>query len=163
MDNWITRLMKAVRLFSVFDFAIFKICLLSIGILLGIYFADSLLQFISAIWFIAVITIVYMLIQVISILNCVTNHAHRANTAILKSNFMMIPEVREFCFNISFSFLIIMTFFFMRHLSDRSFLFHGATKGIVVSDQGCFFGINTLAAGKRKICSENRMAPNIHG
>lgn len=67
-----------------------------------------------------------------------TNHAHNANPATHKPNFMMIPEVREFCFNMFFPFLIIMTFFFMRHPSDRSFLFHRATKGIV-GQTGIFF------------------------
>lgn len=82
---------------------------------------------------------------------------NRVNPATLKPNFMMIPEAREFCFNMFFSFLITMTFFFMRHPSCRSFLFHRATKGMIVFQNGdVFCVINTLAArGKRKICHEN--------
>lgn len=73
------------------------------------------------------------------ILICVTTHAHNANPVTHKPNFMMIPEGREFCFNMFFPFLIIMTFFFMRHPSGRSFLFHRATRGIVFSVQAYFF------------------------
>lgn len=68
MNNLITRLMQAVRLFSVFDFIIFKICLLSIGILLGIYFAGDLSPFSSAIWVTAILTAVFLCTQLVKYL-----------------------------------------------------------------------------------------------
>lgn len=56
-------------------------------------------------------------------LTCKTSHRHNAVTITAKPIFMMILEEREFCFNMFFSFFITMTFFFMRHLSGRSFCF----------------------------------------
>ena len=68
MNTLLARLMQAVRYFTAFDFAIFKICLVSIGILLGVYFADFFLQFSSALWFIAIVTVIYMWVQTIKCL-----------------------------------------------------------------------------------------------
>lgn len=68
MNALIIRLMQAVRHFTAFDFAIFKIGLLSIGILLGVYFADFFLQFTSALWFVAIAAFAFMWIQTIKYL-----------------------------------------------------------------------------------------------
>ena len=51
------------------------------------------------------------------------NPATAANPKNQNKNFMMIPELRELCFNIFSSFRIYMTFFFMRHPSHRSLMF----------------------------------------
>lgn len=65
MNNFITNLMNAARKFTVTDFAIFKICLLAIGVLLGTYFSSFLTEHILIIWIIAAITYVILMIQVI--------------------------------------------------------------------------------------------------
>jgi len=56
MSNLITSLLKAARQFTIVDFGAFKICLLSIGILLGTYFSNFFSANISIIWIIAIIT-----------------------------------------------------------------------------------------------------------
>lgn len=48
------------------------------------------------------------------------NNPKNAIQTTTATNFMMIPEPREFCFSMFFSFLIILTFF-LRHPSRRSF------------------------------------------
>ena len=78
---------------------------------------------------------------------------HRPIRATTNTNFMMIPEAREFCF-ISFilSFLITSDIFF--HASSVSFgrfLFQGQQAGIGFQTS-IFFRLNTLVQqGKRKI------------
>ena len=71
------------------------------------------------------------------ILICVTTHAPTANPATHIPNFMMIPEGREFCFNISFSFLIILTFFFCVIRQVGRFCFIEQQK-VLCLKQGCF-------------------------
>ena len=61
---------------------------------------------------------------------------------------MMIPEGREFCFNMFFPFLIIMTFFFMRHPSGRSFCFIELQK-VLCLKQGCF-SVNKYARRRKE-------------
>lgn len=53
-------MLDAARRFTGFDFAIFKICLLSIGILLGTYFANFFQSWIVIVWIVAVLTIVIL-------------------------------------------------------------------------------------------------------
>lgn len=83
------------------------------------------------------------------ILTCVTIQTHRATIATPKPNFMMIPEGREFCFNIFLSFLITATFFFMRHPPCRSFFVSRATNGYRLLDRHIFSSVNTLAWKER--------------
>lgn len=91
-----------------------------------------------------------------------TQSPKRATNTTLKPNFMMIPEVREFCFN------IFLSEFFMRY----DIFFASSVGSVVLCFKGnnryrhfretYFFRINTLAAGKRKICFENRKAQNMN-
>lgn len=60
MKNLIPRMLDAVRHFTGFHFAIFKICLLSIGILLGTYFATFFHSWIMIVWIIAIVAIISM-------------------------------------------------------------------------------------------------------
>ncbi len=60
MKNLISRMLDAARHFTGFDFVIFKICLLSIGILLGTYFAIFFQSWIVIVWIVAVLTIVIL-------------------------------------------------------------------------------------------------------
>ena len=101
-----------------------------------------------------VITDVFML-------TCVTIHAHRATIAIPKPNFMMIPEGREFCFNIFLSFLITATFFFMRHPPCRSFFVSRATNGYRLLDRHIFSDKYARLKGKRKIFTKTARRKNM--
>ncbi len=66
MANFISRMLDVAHRFTAFDFAIFKLCLLSIGILLGTYFWDFFLRFLTEVWIIAVIALIYLLVQTFS-------------------------------------------------------------------------------------------------
>lgn len=57
--------MNAARKFTAADFAVFKICLLTIGILLGTYFSSFFIEYITIIWIIAAIAYAILMIQVI--------------------------------------------------------------------------------------------------
>lgn len=65
MNNLIDELMNAARKFTLIDFAILKICLLSMGVLLGVYLSDFFMRDISIVWMIAVVTLFVLLVQVI--------------------------------------------------------------------------------------------------
>lgn len=65
MGNVIKNLIEAARHFTGSDFAIFKICLLSIGILLGSYFSSFFMQYTLIVWVVAVITLVWLINQTI--------------------------------------------------------------------------------------------------
>ncbi len=67
-------MMKAVRKFTALDFAIFKICLCAIGVLLGAYFSAFFLKHICIVWIIAVVCYVILMIRLIRIgCNCKKN------------------------------------------------------------------------------------------
>lgn len=64
MAKLIQQLMKAVQHFTIVDFALFKICLIAIGILLGTYLSAFFSQHLSIIWGVAIVTYIFLLIQV---------------------------------------------------------------------------------------------------
>ena len=66
MGNLIKNLVEAARRFTGADFAVFKICLLSIGILLGSYFSYFFLQYTLIVWVVAVISGVYLINQLMN-------------------------------------------------------------------------------------------------
>jgi hypothetical protein len=77
---------------------------------------------------------------------------------------MMIPEAREFCFDMFFSFFIIMTFFFMRHPSGRSFFFREGNSRYFGLTSGIFFyGKYARPQGKRKISGKTRQGNEYAG
>lgn len=65
MGDLIKNLMNAVRQFTAFDFASFKICLLSSGILLGSYFCSFFMEYITFVWVIALIAWLLLIIPLI--------------------------------------------------------------------------------------------------
>ncbi len=65
MSNVIKNLVNAARHFTATDFAVFKICLLTIGILLGAYFSTFFLNYITIVWVVAVLTWLILIIQVV--------------------------------------------------------------------------------------------------
>lgn len=64
MTNVIKKMINAAHNFKAMDFAVFKICLLSVGILLGTYFSIFFQNYITLIWVVAVLTWVILIIQV---------------------------------------------------------------------------------------------------
>lgn len=65
MNNFIKNLLNAARRFTATDFAVFKICLLSIGILLGSYFSCFFQNYVSVLWIVAVIAWLVLMVQII--------------------------------------------------------------------------------------------------
>jgi small multidrug resistance family-3 protein len=59
----INNLMNAVRHYTAMDFAVFKICLVAIGILLGTYFAAFFTNYIVVVWIIAAVAWLTLIIQ----------------------------------------------------------------------------------------------------
>lgn len=65
MKNLISRMIGAAHHFTGFDFAVFKISLLSIGILLGTYFASFFHAWIIPVWVIAGVSAIILWILVL--------------------------------------------------------------------------------------------------
>ncbi len=64
MKTLLNRLMDAAHRFTAMDFAIFKICLLCMGILLGAYFSSFFHAYIVIVWIVFVVTWLSMLFLV---------------------------------------------------------------------------------------------------
>ena len=65
MKDFINKMIKSAHHFTVTDFAAFKLCLLSIGILLGSYFTHFFMQYTLIIWVVGVISLVWLINQMI--------------------------------------------------------------------------------------------------
>lgn len=65
MCNFIKSMRDSARKFTVLDFGVFKIYLIAIGILLGLYFSDFFLENITIVWIVAVVALIFMLVQLI--------------------------------------------------------------------------------------------------
>lgn len=65
MCNPLKNLMNSVRKFTVVDFGIFKTYLVAVGVLLGAYFSAFFLKHICIVWTVAVVSLIFMLIQLI--------------------------------------------------------------------------------------------------
>lgn len=66
MKNFIMNLYASAKKFTIIDFAFFKIVLLAVGILLGVYLHAILRPFISVFWIIAIISYLYLMTKVIA-------------------------------------------------------------------------------------------------
>ena len=60
MTDFIGKLMDKARNFSVLDFAVFKISLLSAGILIGAYLSSFFMNIIRLVWVIFAVSYFYM-------------------------------------------------------------------------------------------------------
>ncbi len=65
MTNIIKDLIAVARRFTGYDFAIFKITLLSAGILLGAYFSSFFIANIAVVWIVGVLCWVLLMLQII--------------------------------------------------------------------------------------------------
>ncbi len=61
MKNFIDRVMRSARKYTVWDFACLKMTLFSLGILLGAYFADFFLAYTSIIWPIFIVSYIWIM------------------------------------------------------------------------------------------------------
>lgn len=55
---------KGFSTFSFWDYAIFKLCIASIGIILGAYFYVFFLKYIAFVWIIFIITWIYLISKI---------------------------------------------------------------------------------------------------
>lgn len=65
MKNLINRLMQIVRQFSVMDFAVFKVVLIAIGVILGVLFFNFFSAYFSTVCIILAVTLIYLIIKMI--------------------------------------------------------------------------------------------------
>jgi hypothetical protein len=61
VKNLIEGVLSAARKYNVWDYAWFKTCLVALGILLGVYFSEFFLRYISLVWLIAIISYVWII------------------------------------------------------------------------------------------------------
>jgi len=64
MFNLVKKVMNASRKYSVIDYGFFKFLMITFGILLGVYFAQPMLNFIWLVWIIFVISAVWMIYKI---------------------------------------------------------------------------------------------------
>ena len=65
MANFIKNMTNAARKFTTVDFAVFKIYLVAVGILLGLYFSDFFIRYITIVWVVAVVALIFILFKLI--------------------------------------------------------------------------------------------------
>lgn len=65
MKRFLSKIQRAANQFSMVDFAIFKIYLVSVGILLGAYFAQFWLLHLTPLWIVAALSCIYVLIELV--------------------------------------------------------------------------------------------------
>jgi len=65
MSDVIKKLMNAAHRFTVVDFGALKICMLFIGILLGVYFSSFFMKYITIIWIVTILAWLILIVQVI--------------------------------------------------------------------------------------------------
>lgn len=61
MRAFINRVLGATDKYTVWDFAFLKICLVSLGILLGVYFAKFFLTYTSILWIVFITTYLWIM------------------------------------------------------------------------------------------------------
>lgn len=65
MMEFIEKLMEAVRRFGVFDFAVFKLSMLFVGILLGAYFSTFFMTWSGIVWVVAAVLLVTLVVRLV--------------------------------------------------------------------------------------------------
>lgn len=61
MTTFIQKALKSTQRYTIMDFALLKIALVSVGILLGAYFADFFLNYTTLIWGIYILSFLWIL------------------------------------------------------------------------------------------------------
>lgn len=65
MKDFINSITNAARKFNPLDYAIFKICMISVGIIIGTYLSSFIINYISIIWVVVLITCIYIMFQLL--------------------------------------------------------------------------------------------------
>ncbi len=63
MKKLIDRSLKAARKYNVLDWAVFKFCLISLGIILGTYFAIFFRSILPIVWIFFILTYVWIMLK----------------------------------------------------------------------------------------------------
>ena len=64
MFNMIEKVMDAARKYTAVDYGFFKFLMISFGILLGVYFTQSILNIIWLVWVIFIISAIWMIYKI---------------------------------------------------------------------------------------------------
>lgn len=65
MKKFIEKMQRAANKFTVVDYACFKIYMISVGVLLGVYFALFLRIYINAIWSVAILAGLFTILRLV--------------------------------------------------------------------------------------------------
>lgn len=65
MGNLIKNALSAAHKFTMLDFAVFKIYLISIGVLLGVYFFPFFLNYLPIVWVVAIVSLIIVMFRLI--------------------------------------------------------------------------------------------------
>lgn len=61
MEKWINKLFEATKQYTVVDFGFLKLCLISIGILFGVYFSQFFSSYLSIVWIIFIVSYIFIM------------------------------------------------------------------------------------------------------
>ncbi|OEF97072.1 hypothetical protein BHF68_05585 [Desulfuribacillus alkaliarsenatis] len=61
MRSWMNEIFESTKQYTMLDFSFLKICLISLGILLGVYFSELFLSYIFIVWTIAIVSYVFIM------------------------------------------------------------------------------------------------------
>jgi len=64
MLNMIEKVMGAARKYTIVDYGFFKFLMISFGILIGVYFAQPILNIIWLVWVIFIISAIWMIYKI---------------------------------------------------------------------------------------------------
>jgi len=60
VKEFISSMLDASRRYNLLDYTFFKLSLMAMGIILGVYFTEFFVRFISAVWAVAVIGLIWV-------------------------------------------------------------------------------------------------------
>ncbi len=67
MKDFYQKIQATFRYFTIFDMGIFKTCLISIGIILGIYFKDTLQPALWLFWTLFILSWLYIMFKIFGV------------------------------------------------------------------------------------------------
>ncbi len=67
MKQWVEFVRRSVSRFSVFDFGMLKLCLISIGVLIGVYLHQTLDGFMWLFWLLFVSSWLYIVVRTFTV------------------------------------------------------------------------------------------------
>ncbi len=64
MKTWIQFVLKSTQRFNVFDYGMLKLCLISLGIIIGVYLAHTFEDFLWVFWMLFLLSWLYIVVRV---------------------------------------------------------------------------------------------------